>query len=950
MIHAVSRDVPKLHNVSELYPAPEIENSVDQIVLAFPLQAAGVIRGTFPSTKRAHESSMNFVHQKYTADCLEALNMPVKIGNSWVRVQLKEETISGLVDDDLPPLPHNGYEIVWPSKFCLCSTPQAILESLKGTLNPEIDIMDPIERAQSWFKDSMKRARAQEEMEEKAADIEDTRTSEESVDPISKEHLSPLGQRGLMDSSTVYPTPPDGIHSYTQNTPMPDQVFEGTEDKNSQAFKANARHPASVENPDLFGEHEMDLTEADFEFFDEPGFDETLTKSEKNKATEKAHNLEASLVLSEDPPWLKESESQAQTKSQGQQAHMIVESEAMKEYAPMVTPVSMFTIERSPSQTYDEDPHETDIGTAYDSLPGSCTSDSPFSQVIARFEGQAMELDTKYSITGPYGFVPASVPPVPHQVLDDRSTKQSIPHIGFGEGSESDTEPSDDPGMSSLYQDAAYPHSSTVGLMDADRTSTTWLEEDILKTSIVKESNIGQSPTTPASGVAEEKIHEQQAMNLLPEVSLVSLRPFLSRSRSAKQLFQGCANGPPIRAGGTDMIKLAQILIDQAITSSSYETPLRSLLRNAPEVQGPIGARHLPLASNIITQLLQPSGAKMLKHTMSTDVNMTLELQSDARNPMRLLDLPRVNLRRMNVQLSILPSAVLLWEELGLEPLHGQKNMLSVCVSTQTHAYLRRPMKKFLKQMRDSYQSCQLGRHDVIDNPDYYQDLVNREGFTKLGSALAEYENEDACLLVYLINGSGEPAPTAVSEACQQTMEGYRSGVDNDGPCDLVVQIVPQNMVYDSESPAIPAVDVLKRLALEVYDRCGPVNDSASFELAPAVALPQESPDKIGFQLTSDSASVNLFHDDCLHIAYAWSPRNEWMTVTWVDNTGHLQWNTGYFVGDVENPWQEFGSAVNEIIETTLLMTGPPGLLRRIFVLKQSKYLREELTSMSFCS
>ena len=945
IIQSLSNDIAKVHRISDLYPPDEIEKSYGQVVLAFPQQAVGTVVGRFSPKKRGHEVSMDSMHQAYTKDCLQGLNVSIEAWDSWIRIHTSEADIDIGLTGGSEGLPQRrNLEIIWPSKLCLCTTPRHMLESLKRTLNPDSDIMDPIERAEAWFNHSVHSAKADGETGKADIVTADRKDTEDANNTMTKEQLSPLGQRNLFDSSTVYPTPPDGVQSYSHNTPMPENALEGVDERNTAAFRANARQNVPPENQDLFGEHEMDLTEADFEFFDEPGFQNQPTVSDRSYLKGKVQ-LSGDVDLTGGPsiPTIPDANSNVQAQSQDRKVDVVLEDEIMRDIATLATPVSMLTVENSSPQACKDDVQVNNLKRRHepDAEPETTASESSTpSDFSVAVSGRAdMDLDTKYSERGPYGYVPSRVSSSSHQTPINRSTKQILPQMGLAEGSISDSDESDGKCRCTWYSHSLMLTHVLLGSKASMSGSFNWLKE--------YEVDISPEPSSPASSENDEATKRQHVDHVTLKTSVQTIWPFIQQSWIASQNFGSPANKQIITAEGKETIELAQIVIDHAITTLSYEDPLLELFQDVPEIQGPIGARHLDLISKLIGQFLSPADAKPLREVMVTGAARTTASSEHVREPADLLELPNVNLRRMNVSLSVLPSAVMFWEELGLEPLNCQKHVLSLCLSVRKRLYLQRPIGAFLEQMRDVYQGCQLGHHEAISDQEHFQNVLDEDGPGKLGSALGQHGSKELFYVIYLLNEVAQPAPLALCEMCQEIMDGYRNEPGRSTSFGLVVQIVPLRMVYDSRCPAIPPVDVLRKLALEVYDRCGPVNESASFDLAPAVALSQPLPDKIDFQLTADSSAVKLFHDNCLHIAYLWEPTCQWMTVTWVDNTGNLQWNASYWVGEDEKTWQEFGSAVYEIIETTGLMIGSSGLPRRIFVVKQNRFLREELKGMS---
>lgn len=78
---------------------------------------------------------------------------------------------------------------------------------------------------------------------------------------------------------------------------------------------------------------------------------------------------------------------------------------------------------------------------------------------------------------------------------------------------------------------------------------------------------------------------------------------------------------------------------------------------------------------------------------------------------------PYINVRRNQKSIDILSTALHFWEELGLEPAHGAKEALGVCICPASDA-ARKGAETFLDLVGSSYQSCKLGIHSRASGPD----------------------------------------------------------------------------------------------------------------------------------------------------------------------------------------------------------------------------------------
>ena len=166
---------------------------------------------------------------------------------------------------------------------------------------------------------------------------------------------------------------------------------------------------------------------------------------------------------------------------------------------------------------------------------------------------------------------------------------------------------------------------------------------------------------------------------------------------------------------------------------------------------------------------------------------------------------------------------------------------------------------------------------------------------------------------------------------------------------DLVLQIVPLNLIASLEAITLPPAKAYSRLAVEVYNRCGPnITEDKSqvqqYHCAPSIRLARAVPKSISFRLTPDPSTALLHSDRCFHLSYSWSFHQEWLTASWTDNQGVLQWNAVYCLGEEETErWQTFLTIAREIWNTTIDILKPGNFPWRIFVVKDSPIQREEL-------
>lgn len=176
-------------------------------------------------------------------------------------------------------------------------------------------------------------------------------------------------------------------------------------------------------------------------------------------------------------------------------------------------------------------------------------------------------------------------------------------------------------------------------------------------------------------------------------------------------------------------------------------------------------------------------------------------------------------------------------------------------------------------------------------------------------------------------------------------------------PNDLILQIIPLDLVASPNAIILPSPLAYRRLAFEVYDRCppDPFSDKANssrYLCAPSVQLARKLPKTINLKLSSEPSASLLQSDFCFHLAYSWDPDREWLIASWTDNQGSLQWNTPYSlgVGEIEGCWPILLNVLKEIWETTLEMLHPRNSPWRLYIAKDSPMYKKELEGKPYLS
>lgn len=321
------------------------------------------------------------------------------------------------------------------------------------------------------------------------------------------------------------------------------------------------------------------------------------------------------------------------------------------------------------------------------------------------------------------------------------------------------------------------------------------------------------------------------------------------------------------------------------------------------------------------------------------------------------LEPPLACIRRGEAMMDVATSALAFWEELSFAPLSGSKDVAAVAVCPAS-AFLQERTARFLSAIGSTYQSLKFGTHKachllesgivpVITTPNDLDKSMNDlcEASDKIGKSFVQQPIGDLLMLVlgrtlakstlsngnfvvYMVDAFGElRSLPRLCEAFLRMFDAYAQSLKEtkrQDHYDLILQIIPLSIIASEHSLTLPNPTTLGKLASEVYDRCAPSckPDSAEmtpFTYAPAVRLARMVPRSINLQLTAKPPGASPLSDRCIHVSYSHPQHSSWLTASWVDDWGSLQWNTCYHLtSDMGDIWPEFKQAAEDIWETTL--------------------------------
>ena len=335
------------------------------------------------------------------------------------------------------------------------------------------------------------------------------------------------------------------------------------------------------------------------------------------------------------------------------------------------------------------------------------------------------------------------------------------------------------------------------------------------------------------------------------------------------------------------------------------------------------------------------------------------------------LDSPYTRVRRNGISTEISASALSFWEELSLGPSYDTKDIDAFCLCPRNR-FIEEGVMTFLNMIKGAYQSCNLGSHDLGTSlTDYSKRLITTpidamkpDKFLEdiaatcegLGTKLEELGLQSGTTVIYIINPfKNQQYLPGLCDALSRLPNSYGAALEKRRPerqNNIVMQVVPLDLVWSPESIVVPSPADYRRLAFEIYNQCGSSETGqtrgSNFMRTPAIRLAKAVPKTIDFKLLSESSAPLMQSDNCVHVSYAWDATSEWLAAVWTDNLGVLSWRACYCLGKSEMyPWKPFYEVVKEILETSFEMLHPRNGPWQLFVCKDRPMFKLETDGKS---
>ncbi|EEH05700.1 conserved hypothetical protein [Histoplasma capsulatum G186AR] len=266
---------------------------------------------------------------------------------------------------------------------------------------------------------------------------------------------------------------------------------------------------------------------------------------------------------------------------------------------------------------------------------------------------------------------------------------------------------------------------------------------------------------------------------------------------------------------------------------------------------------------------------------------------------------PHIKVHRGNSYLEILPSAIGFWETFGLEPLQGEKDIIPFCIYPPN---VIEAAEAFIERLGLVYSSGNFGSHSRPNKANglvpwslnaasdqNYASLMHALNVSceNLGSSLSNLSATDKNVVIYIINPFiYDAAIVDICSAFLRLFHKYVGDIDRQHTrhlSELVLQIIPLEFIASADSLVVPTQTDYLRLALEVYSRCPPKDRSSDWlGCSPPLVLADPVPKVVPFRLAAESVAP-LEEAKSLHVAYSQSVDQRWVTAAWTDNSGRHQ-------------------------------------------------------------
>ncbi|EWC46908.1 hypothetical protein DRE_03920 [Drechslerella stenobrocha 248] len=316
-----------------------------------------------------------------------------------------------------------------------------------------------------------------------------------------------------------------------------------------------------------------------------------------------------------------------------------------------------------------------------------------------------------------------------------------------------------------------------------------------------------------------------------------------------------------------------------------------------------------------------------------TPINRPKSSSDAANDPNSLFKIgpPHVHVHRnatiTNSPVELLPPALHFWDTFGFAPHSGPKDLLLAC-AFPSDIGLANAAKVYMDGISSTYENCRLGEilyvktTQITDGlngislrgQDKASSLDEKvllrkfcDGIIKMGETLVEIEDELQNVVLLVVNPFD--APSSILDICvafhmlkRAYVNAFNSSIRT-YPNNIILQIVPINNVAARDGIAVRSHSQSIRCALEIYERCTQTTQdhiSQTFPqetYSPSLTLAKPPPKSIAFKVSSVPSPAILQESMCLHMAYAQSIDERWISVAWGDDWGEIKEISNFCLG-----------------------------------------------------
>ncbi|KZZ96736.1 Mediator complex, subunit Med13 [Moelleriella libera RCEF 2490] len=907
--------------------------------------------------------------------------------------------------------------IPWPSPLCFRRKPVLVPSTSRvgeHILRGHEESHDPLSNARAWFNSTNERDESiAKRKAERVAALQDALPSDSrSQRPNGQSPLN-LRRPSAAAAGSMYPTPPDALQNVNGVTPSLDgtlsspgnalsavagpdadqsgqqttstigpfesgpDVTESKGRKSDGNLLGDAEHMFGDMGGDMFGDD--DITEADFNFFDEePGeldldaaLDGLGDSMEENSPLADAQGPEKAAMVSV-PIEETELSKAAVVFTKPELRHAISAQNEGPVQRGRGAKAAFAKRESSPF-----DPHtvfkrvRTSLAAAERANIPTHNARMPRIFERMKFDPTLPMIDKKYEHGGQFDFRRDSspeqtkselgaMPDFEHLRRHGKQSRGSIssfsrPTFGF-----EPLNPASSPGKLETRLSDGY--SSSIE-SDGDEVSGMSNDEAMspLRSS-VKQTIVDEDAASQVTSLKENDLAEE------PDHQLAAELPRLTRPTTVETPLSVLFSDPEplsidLSLGDEDLIQVAQILTDQAATGTlqfhqsadrAHPSAIGEQTRSGHVVDAKASVRAFRDVASSFFQGIQPARLKRFLDVQDIPLQgqpsrlqprpipgRDGSLEQMRLNNLYLIPGPHLEVRRADVKLSVLPSAVTFWESLGLGPSSGGKDITAICVFPNWKGMFDNA-RTFLGRVKSVYEILRLGSVDSMELPPdeeegilpFEVDRISTSPDVSLSgggssvadrmdilrSALSNLTASSTNVVVYFVYSPNNPG--TIIEACaafQRVFDSYQKElVARKEPAvnELVLQLVSAELLSSPTSVVVTPSPELFRLCIETYDRCtlfgGPMP-------APAIRLEQPLPRIIDFKLVNTPSASLTREDSCIHVAYAQTVDERWISAAWTDDRGYQQATASYCLGRKNrSPSTSVNKVAHEIWESTL--------------------------------